>query len=212
MIKLTGLFRLMILTLLITQVLSCREELNYPHIIVENGLQEIYDQSIIDWHILNSTGTYSEANYLVVFDSLVDSKIYIRDASIQAWVLNREMVRDKHLMIELFPNHVFDFLEVDLGLFEHEKSSLLRGDTVVITHFPLVTEHQDELIYDLIDGYIHTIYYLDGKVIKVGMNDIAELDINNEELRSHEPELRQLIISRGKKKVNERLWRLMIDK
>jgi hypothetical protein len=212
MINLKGLLRIIVLALLIAQLLSCQEKLNYPDIIVENGLQEIYDQSIIDWHILNSTGRYSEASYLLLLDSLVDSKIYLRDSSIQVSVLNSEMVSDKKLMTELFPNHVFEFLEIDLEMFEHGRFPVLRGDTVVITHFPLVPGHQNEMIYDPIDGYIHTIYYVNSKVIKVGMNDIAELDINNEELRSHEPELRQLIRSRGKKKVNERLWRLVIDK
>jgi hypothetical protein len=212
MIKLMGLFRVIILTLLITQLLSCQEELNYPDIIAENCLQELYDQSIIDWHILNSTGTYSEASYLLLVDSLVDSKIYVRDSLMQGWVINSEMIRDKNLMIELFPNHVFDFLEIDLEMFEHGKSPVLLGDTVIITHFPLIKDHQNGMFYDFFDGYIHTIYYLNEKVIRVGQNDYTEFDINNEELRSHQSELRQLIKSRGQKKINKRLWRLMIDK
>ncbi|WP_020536952.1 hypothetical protein [Lewinella cohaerens] len=212
MINPKGLLKTIVLTLLIAQLLSCQEQLNYPEIIVENSLQEIYDQSIIDWHILNSTGTYSEASYLLLLDSLVNSKIYMQDSLMPGRVLNSEMVRDKKLMTKLFPDHIFEFLEIDLEIFEHEKLPILRGDTVVITHFPLVSGYQNEMIYDPIDGDIHTIYYVNSKVIKVGMNDNAEFDINNERLRSHEPKLRQLIISRGKKKVNKRLWRLMIDK
>jgi len=52
-------------------------KLDYPDIIQQHDLEALYDQAIKDWHILNSTGAFSEARYLLREDTLIPSPEWI---------------------------------------------------------------------------------------------------------------------------------------
>ncbi|WP_245569401.1 hypothetical protein [Lewinella cohaerens] len=126
--------------------------------------------------------------------------------------MDRDMIYDKQEMIKTFPSHIVDFLSVDLELFQSEQFSLLHGDTVVLTLFPVAGMYRNDMLYDPIDGYVYTLYYLNSELIRIGQNDYIEFDMDEEEVRSKEPLLLQMVDSLNAYQVNPRLKKLLDDR
>ena len=201
-----------ILILSIFFALNCRpkEKIVYPPIIKEKGLEQLYEKGIVDWHILNSIGVFSKSKYLISYDSSFERHLYFRDTSSNRRVFNRDLLENVDSMNFLFPNKLFDFLEVELRLIEHENVPLKIGDTIVFNLFP---ETKDSIyLTDPIDGIIYSIYYLDGEVIQVGYNDYVIMELQDSLLRAEEERLNESIKKKGKKKVNSLLWHLTQEK
>lgn len=187
---------------------SCTQDykISYSQVIVDYNLEKNYEQSILDWHILNSIGEYSKSKYLLIYDSLTENRLYVRDSFKNISVLDLNLVSSIDSMKSLFPKNIVDFFEAELMIYESQSHPIQRGDTIVISLFP--KDQKFSYISDPIDGLIHTLYYLNGEVIRVGQNDYTEYDFSDSLLRIKEEILIQMVRQRGQENVNKDLWYL----
>lgn len=162
---------------------------NYPELIREHELEAIYDQAIIDWHILNSTGAFSEAKYLFREDPLIPSP---------DWISSVDSMR------KYYPGEIFDFLEVELVLFQPEQYCKLEGDTIIFSFSPEIIEN--DYLIDPVDRIYHTLYYVDGKLIQENEGRFL-IEIPDSAIRPYGADLIHLVQSTPKNKVHRQLRR-----
>lgn len=175
-------------------LIACEtRKLDYPEIIQVHNLEALYDQAIIDWHILNSTGEFSEAKYLFREDTLIP---------IPEWIPSVDSMQ------KYYPGKIFDFLEVELMLYEPEQYSKLEGDTIIFS-FSLEMVENDYLI-DPVDDKYNTLYYLDGKLIRQNAGHYW-VEMTDSLIRPYQADLIELVRPKPKKAVHPQLRRRLFD-
>lgn len=113
-------------------VFSCKtdnKECSIPKIIKDNGLEKEYSQAIEDWYKINHHVYAKNGGFLVAIDSIVDSKIWVRDTNTGYMNVNRDLTSDYRKMVQKFPNKIFKYNEVSLVLFSENIDEIVDGDT-----------------------------------------------------------------------------------